>query len=142
MRSRRKVYLINPKFQLKFVSIFSIALIFIFITLTITINYFFFQFREMGIAVNLSQDHIFFKFLKEQQLQLNILFILMGCFSLILSTIGGIFLSHKIAGPLYRFCSDIAQMKKNNLKEIKFRKNDFFPEVANEFNKFLGRIND
>lgn len=141
MKSRRKDYLINPKFQLRFSGYF---ISFFLITIMIfigTINFFFWKFKQIGIEVNLPPNHVFFTFINEQQVYLNLILSIVGLVVLVVMSIGGILLSHKIAGPLYRFCQDLKKLEKNNLKEIKFRKGDFFLEVSEEFNKFLERIN-
>jgi hypothetical protein len=54
-----------------------------------------------------------------------------------LLVIGGIFLSHRVAGPLYRlqiFLHQMAESKNQHLKELHFRKSDFFPELADAYN--------
>ncbi|RJP61685.1 MAG: HAMP domain-containing protein [Candidatus Auribacter fodinae] len=51
--------------------------------------------------------------------------------------IGGLslFASHRIAGPIFRLNSSLKKLTKGELKErVSFRKNDYFQEVAANFN--------
>jgi len=139
-RPQRKKYLLNPSFQLKFITYFLGFYLSTIVIILIAINFFFFKFQKMGVEANLPQKHIFFVFIHDQQLQLNFLIGIVSFIAIILVAVGGIFLSHKIVGPIYRFCSDLKKMDKTNIREIHFRKNDFFDEIADTFNNFIKRL--
>lgn len=52
-----------------------------------------------------------------------------------------IFFSHKIAGPLYRLRDFFILIQKGQGREVlKFRKGDYFPEIAKEVNKTFDLI--
>jgi len=54
-----------------------------------------------------------------------------------------IFFSHKIAGPLYKLMKHMRAIREGqNLGELYFRKGDYFPEVADEFNLTFEKIQE
>ena len=71
---------------------------------------------------------------------LDTLFIVTLIVTMAILSIGGILLSHKVAGPLYRLkrhMLDVAYGK--TLRETGFRSGDFFHELADSFNKVIAR---
>ncbi|MCM2323333.1 MAG: hypothetical protein NDJ90_08740 [Oligoflexia bacterium] len=61
---------------------------------------------------------------------------LAGVIAFVFATLGGILLSHRVAGPLYRFRRHMMKMKDAEfVGPIHFRKNDYFPELAQTFNE-------
>jgi sensor histidine kinase YesM len=139
-RSTKK-YLINPAFQ------FSVIRYFVFLFLILaaanfaSVFYFFYKFKNQGLAVGLSSQHVFFRFIESQE---QSMYFLMGgaiLVSLIVLVLGGFVLSHKVAGPLYRLTQ---HMKRHNeedkeLSDVKFRKGDYFIEIQDEFNRLAER---
>ena len=66
-----------------------------------------------------------------------LLFGALACFFLAASLL----ISHKIAGPLYNLESKIEEMiESGQLKNIKFRKGDFFPSLEQKFNELVSKI--
>lgn len=60
-----------------------------------------------------------------------------------LSLLISIFMSHKIAGPLYKLRKAIAEARAGNLDlRIQFRQKDYFQELAPEFNTLMDSIQD
>ena len=54
--------------------------------------------------------------------------------------IGGLYISHRIAGPIYRMqkeLQDMSEEKPVELRAIQFRKKDYFPELAETFNHLV-----
>lgn len=139
MFDRRKKLFINPHFQLRIIAYMagSSALV---VTIFFIVNILFFsKFRNLGMNVlNLSPNHIFFKFLKIQNSYMNTLFIVAGALVVFFLILIGLFLSHRIAGPLVHLnqhMNDIVDKK--TLEEVRFRPKDFFQEVASSFNRLL-----
>jgi methyl-accepting chemotaxis protein len=59
----------------------------------------------------------------------------------LLVVIASIFLTHRVAGPLYRFERTLEEMKKGNFNsEIRLRSKDEAKEVARMFNEFNANI--
>jgi methyl-accepting chemotaxis protein len=134
----RKVILINPRFQLTFLG-YMVGMSFVAIIIFYIANrYFFWTFRQMGTTLGLPPDHIFFQFIGEQQTKMNVVFGVTSLAVFIALSIGGIVFSHWVAGPLYRLkrhLRDIASGK--TMADVKFRKRDFFPELADGFNEMM-----
>jgi nitrogen fixation/metabolism regulation signal transduction histidine kinase len=54
-----------------------------------------------------------------------------------------IFLSHRIAGPIYKLSKSMELARDGKLEgPIYFRKNDHFKEVADLFNSMMARLNE
>jgi signal transduction histidine kinase len=65
-------------------------------------------------------------------------FIWITFFSLFAVVFGGIFVSHKAAGPIFRLHQVIKSLKNGNHQgEIKFREDDFFPEIERDLNELI-----
>lgn len=133
----RKVILINKPFQysiLAWFSCLSIILISIFYS---TILYFFYNLKKEATSVGLPHDHIFFTFINEQKSIMDNVFIVSSIVAILVILMGGLILSHKVAGPLYRLTKHLQGYDKNNIPPLKFRKGDYFPEIEKAFNDFL-----
>lgn len=135
MKNQRKVYLINPNFQLR-VTLYFIGLAVLNIAIFYgCIRYFFNIFQSKGIEVGIPKNHVFFMFIDDQVAQMNTVFIVSAIITVALLLIAGILISHRIAGPMYRLNNDLRQMAENKeLKTLKFRKKDFFQEIPEAFN--------
>ena len=133
----RKVILINKPFQysiLAWFSFLSIILISIFYS---TIWYFFNNLKKEALSVGLPPEHIFFTFINEQKAIMDNVFIVSSIVALIVILVGGLVLSHKVAGPLYRLTKHLQGHNRGNITPVKFRKGDYFPEIEEAFNDFL-----
>lgn len=136
---KRKIILINPKFQLRlsayfaFVSVINIGIFYF------CIRYFFQVFVDMGMEIGLPENHVYFMFMEDQMLTMNIVFLVTSIVTIGFLMFFGVFISHKIAGPLYRFCNHMNDIASGNKtpSEIRFRDGDFFPEVAESYNKTI-----
>ena len=133
----RKILVINKSFQYRF-------LLFTFTVLFVTAIFLFFsKFQKIGNTIGLSTDHIFFRFISEQQETMNIVFLITILVVTILFGFLGLMFSNWIAGPLYRLnrhMSDIAQGK--DIGPVKFRNNDFFPELVISFNQMIKKLKE
>ena len=135
----RKVsnYLINPKFQLTLIGYFFILSLNVIIVNYLGIYYFFYKFKLKGESIGLVDTHPFFLFINEQQNFMNWTFLITSLVTFLFLFVIGIVVSHKIAGPIYRFCISLKKMSEEGKNsDIKFRDGDFFQEIASEFNKF------
>jgi nitrogen fixation/metabolism regulation signal transduction histidine kinase len=69
---------------------------------------------------------------------MNLIFIIAAIIVLITTSLGALFLSHKVAGPLHRLKIHLSQIViENKLRPVKFRKGDFFIELEEFFNIFI-----
>lgn len=124
---KRKIYLINPAFQLKFSAfiafiIIGVSLIYPFILLKLMDE---FIIKQGGI-----NPEIF-----ESRQSLILLLIGWQIGYTITMFIICIFFSHKVAGPLYKLNLYLRKIANNEQVDIiRFRKNDYFPELADSYN--------
>lgn len=76
----------------------------------------------------------------EKKFMLLLFFVNAG-FMLISMLIGGLYLSHQVAGPLHRLQEHMKRIISGNIPtqalHFKSRKNDFFPELFEQFNGFV-----
>ena len=80
---KRRVYLINPKFQLTcmgYVVGMAAMIIAIFYAANI---YFFWKFTQMGRALGLPGDHVFFRFIGDQKYTMNFTFLIVALIAFI-----------------------------------------------------------
>lgn len=134
-RPLRKLYLINPVFQKK-VILYSIIAALVYIAAAFaTVNLSFWQLQEESRAIGLPDGHPFFMFVSSQQSRLNLQLLGLAAFTMILFSVFGIILSHKIAGPLYRLHRHMQQVASDEATSpLKFRKSDFFQELCQSYN--------
>ena len=139
MHQKRKVagFIINPKFQ------FSL-LIFFLVLYFLVIGVFYIAFGvcfEGLLSISPEMGHQGQKVLSgaisDQQDKFNQIFIYASLFTFFLITFAWIFISHRIAGPIFRMEKFLNHHKeKEHYTELKFRKGDFFLELADQFNDY------
>jgi methyl-accepting chemotaxis protein len=112
-RGRRKGIFVNKKFQFTFIAYIS----------TFSL-----------VASGLAYASITFY---------NFSYLSAGLLSVFFMSAAGVFLSQKIAGPIYKIQSAIeASVIENALNDVKLRKNDFFPELETALNTQLHYLSD
>lgn len=136
MQYKRSIFIINKKFQLKFrffvcTWIFALSMVYP----IIIYNIFEFFLKHIGdhSAAALTQDRV-------KDLQNQIVWILgaLQIIFMVITFIISIFLSHRIAGPLYKLRRAMDDVSKGNLDQrIVFRKNDHFTELQDSFNDII-----
>ncbi|MBC7385062.1 MAG: hypothetical protein H7301_02730 [Cryobacterium sp.] len=63
------------------------------------------------------------------------------CFML-MTFLMSLFMSHRIAGPLYKLSKTLNQFRNGSLARVGFRKNDYFQEVAGDYNLMIDSVAD
>lgn len=135
-----KVYLINPSFQLKFISSVLLCVFLSLGVIFISQQYFFHVFIQRGVELGLEQDHVFFALLREQQVEMLQIFVASSLLLSISIGLWAMFYSHRIAGPLYRLHRYFTMASENpcqKLGPLSFRENDFFQELPESINSYL-----
>ena len=140
---KRKKFLINPKFQVKF-SLLVCFLVFL--------SSIFFPIGIYNLITNFiayasthcpTAGHDISKVFNEKR-QLILLFL--GLWQLgftLMIFIACIIFSHKIAGPLYKLVKYFKLIQDGeNPGKLFFRKGDYFPEVADEFNNAFNNLHE
>ncbi|MEO5969916.1 MAG: hypothetical protein ABIQ95_08310 [Bdellovibrionia bacterium] len=136
--NKRKKFFINPAFQLRFIG-FSVIVSATAMSVFYFCNYYFFySLRNLGSGFGLPVTHSFFTLIQRQQTILNHIFIICALALLLIILVMGIIFSHRIAGPIYRMQRHMIELSKSkNYTDVRFRKNDFFPELAEAFNSLM-----
>jgi methyl-accepting chemotaxis protein len=74
--------------------------------------------------------------LEELRTAMNGIFVMAGFINFAVITLGGLLLSHRISGPLYRLKQHmLAIARGDKVERLKFRDGDFFQDLAETFNK-------
>lgn len=133
----RKKFLLNKPFQLSIIAWFSLLSVILVSIFYSTIWYFFYKFKEEAISTGLPESHVFFTFLKEQKMVIDQIFLYSSGFAIVIILFGGIFISHKVAGPLHQLNEHLKNYNKGNIPPLKFRKNDYFLDIQDTFNEFI-----
>lgn len=138
MAEKRKKFLVNPNFQLRFIGwMAGVALIVILIFYSAHL-YFFRSYMNQGKAAGLPPHHIFFTFLSDQYRSMNWIIAITSVTVFIMIFFAGLILSHRIAGPLNRFSEHMDNCwKDKKLSKVRFRSEDYFQELAEAYNRHL-----
>lgn len=140
LNDRRKKILINPKFQIKFVGFFITFFLLNFLITVGVIAFSFNKFEDMGKSLNLSPDSIFFEFLQTQQNELLLMILISTVAATVIAFIGGLYLSHKVAGPIFNICQELDEgHKKKSFTPLVVRKDDFFQELPKSINDYMSK---
>jgi hypothetical protein len=137
-------YWINQPFQMKFLTtlllVIGANISFIYLS-----NYLFIQnFIEEGKTLGLPPGHELYQLLQYQQQVLSKFFIVLSLSVSMSVGLWGLFFSHKICGPLFRLTREFeeAAAEKRNIKEIRFREDDFFHELETSINRYVDARQD
>ncbi len=138
--NQRKVFLINPPFQIRIIG-YMLA-----IASTVTViyygahSYFFWKLHQLGLDSKLPVNHIYFRFLENQNSKMNSIFMYSTILVVLAICSWGLFLSHRIAGPIHHLKEHFKKIVSGQkLPPLKFRKNDFFMEVPDILNQYIGQ---
>ena len=128
---RRRNFLINPKFQFALIAynlLFSLLCLSIF---WIGMSYFVKNLFMNAQILGLSGNAVFFEFLRNEVAFLKWILFVVAFWVMAIISITGLFISHRIAGPLYRLQKQLEKDTANaKLSPVQFRKGDFFTELA------------
>ncbi len=94
------------------------------------------QYTQLAVTLNLPQGHPYYGFLATQSEALNWIMASVGGVGLLATSLWGIVLSHRIAGPILRLTRELEGMKTSGkLHPVKPREGDCFPELYTSFNQ-------
>ena len=132
-----KNYFIYPSFQWK------VILMFMLVSVVSPLILVFFQLQmfneqmKSGELSELPESHPYFVFLKSFQDQFLVMFGFSVLASFVVCLVLGVFVSHKVAGPLVKIRNYFDRVGDGleEEKEINFREGDFFQDVATAYNK-------
>jgi len=137
----KRKFLVNSSFQLQFLAFgISIGVLNIGVYSFFAYNYLR-NFKNLGRMIDLPKNHLFYQFVREQSSQITTIFYYSGLTSLFLITVTSLYFSHRIAGPIYRLQKHLKGLSEGKVvSPLKFRKSDFFQQLANNFNQFIENI--
>lgn len=133
-----KNFLILPKFQSKLIAASVIPILF-------TFGVIFFQFknsfakleRHMDI-LGLSHNPQVVNAVQAQEILMSRYFLIGSAIGIILSLIFLIFVSHKLAGPVYRLKKELKQGRQSGkMQKLVFRDGDYLKDLEDDLNYFM-----
>lgn len=138
MKKRRNVLLINPSFQFRFmlyVVSFLVALSFIYpLVIDGLFDHFTRLLMERGMAMDMdgvqaTRDDVFWLLIGVQ------------CTFLLIAAVVSFFISHRIAGPLYKLKQTMDSAREGEInRNLAFRKKDHFQELAASYNGLVASL--
>jgi HAMP domain-containing protein len=137
----RKRFIINPGFQYRIMGYVALLCAVVIAILYFANVYFFSELHKTGMSIQLPPNHIYFQLLNEQQHFMRRIFIATSLGVALVVFCWGLILSNQIAGPIYRLSRHIQQVVQGKTdRNVSFRKRDFFPELAVEFNRLMAKM--
>ena len=137
MKYKRSNILINRKFQFKF-AFFVCTWIFVLSMVYPIIIYNLFEFF-LRYVPNTSPEMMMR--IRDVQSQVIFLLALLQLVFIAVTFLISIFLSHRIAGPLYKLRKSMEEISRGNFEmRITFRKNDHFGELQDTFNEMAEHL--
>ena len=142
-QNRRRTYLINPRFQWRFIG-FMATVSLLAISLLFVSNILFFRNMEHeALSVGLTRDNPYFDFLQEQKSALSLLYFTVSGLVFVVMMGLGILYSHRIAGPLYQLDRKMRRIASGEEPSpLQFRRRDQFVELAESFNAMLVKLKE
>jgi methyl-accepting chemotaxis protein len=139
--NRRKTYLINPRFQWRFIG-FMATISLLAISLLFLSNILFFRNMEQeALSVGLTRDNPYFDFLQEQKSALASLYFGVSAVVFVRMMGLGIMYSHRIAGPLYNLNNKMKRIASGeDPSPVNFRRKDQFLELTESFNAMIAKL--
>ena len=133
---KRTIYLINPKFQIKF-SLFVTSLVVISSLIYPVVIY-----ETYTRIIESINDPVINQNLVQSKASLIQLLILFQLIFTLLVFIICIFQSHKIAGPIYKLQKFLKDLREGSShSKLTFRKGDNFKELADDYNLAIDTVN-
>lgn len=94
------------------------------------------QMDQAGVPL----DHSSRVLLRDQSTMMTEIFFVTSALATVIISVWGLYITHRIAGPIYRLEAHCRQMAQGEAHgPVRFREGDFFPELAEAFNAQLKR---
>ena len=140
---KKKIILINSRFQIKFVLYLFLPTFVSICLFWMSIELLFYRMISFGKKSNLPEGHGYYTLLSVQKREFEIILIFLSLLLFAIFSYWGLLFSHRIAGPLYHLNKYFNEKKTlNEVKNspINFRKKDFFRELPDSINDFFKRV--
>ena len=140
-QNRRRTYLINPRFQWRFIGFMATVSLLAISILFVSNILFFRNMEHEALSVGLTPDNPYFDFLQEQKSALSTLYFAVSGLVFVLMMGLGILYSHRIAGPLHHLDRKMRRIASGEEPSpVNFRRRDQFAELAASFNAMIGKL--
>lgn len=142
-KRKKSSILINPRFQWTLIGYAAVLTLVILVSMFGLFSLGFHEFLVIGQQAGLPSDHVYFQFIQMQEATFVRVFAALALVVGSILIVGGLVVSHKIAGPIYRMKKEFTEMVNQDpvqLKKINFRKGDFFPELADSYNEVVDKM--
>src|SRR3989338_3265541 len=134
----RTHYLIHPKFQLAFSGLLVLIAFICAVLVGIVIYQLIYSNTLLFVKYNLHTDPDFLALLAKERKVVLVAWAGSFLSVALLLFIAGIFLSHKMAGPIYAFNRELQKLQKGDLTaHLELRKRDEFKELKVPFNHWV-----
>lgn len=134
---RRKIFLVNPRFQIKF-SLLICLLVFI-SSIFYPLSIYDLIDKFVALAQKSSPESI--SNAAEYKTALIWALVLFQVGFMAIAFLATIFLTHRVAGPLYKLQKFLREKREgHSYGKLFFRNGDYFPEIAEEFNKTFEKL--
>ncbi len=139
---KRTKLLVNPAFQLRFMAYMSLASLVSISVFYLASSLYFDAVYEMGYELGLDADHPYFSFIDDQRQLLLKIFVSLALVAFTLLMVFSLYLSHRIAGPIYRIehYMEAVASGHEELGPVHLRQGDFFPEIASIVNATIHEL--
>lgn len=131
--------LIERRLQLRLLSYFIGLFLITTATLYSTIFIFFWKLKRKGLDVGIPDGHVFYKFLAGQKHDMDLLFLGLAAFNLVLLISVGFLISHRLAGPYHKLKLHLASLAPDS-PDLKLREKDFFQDSSPIVNGLRDRL--
>ncbi|MDO9184247.1 MAG: hypothetical protein Q7U04_17670 [Bacteriovorax sp.] len=144
MKNRKlKNYIIYPRFQLTLLLANILVAITALIMVYYKVNEVFEKLHQMGEKINLTPGHPYYNFVKTSQQMMNLNLSWAFGFSIFFTVITSLFISHKIAGPIYNLKKYFININNNQEQpEMKFRRGDYYEELPKIINAAITKLKE
>jgi len=138
---RRKIYLLNPAFQLTLMGYFTGLAIIMTGVYFASLKLAFANMNQQIQKLNLPVDHPVFEILRNHETKVTVTLLMASLMMFCILLLGSLLLSHQIAGPIYRMRDHLLKVATNGKpsQALTFRKGDFFQELPEAVNRALER---
>ena len=130
----RKNFIINKDFQYRFIFFMLIIGLLNLASTYILFHNYFIEFYHIADESGLPSNHPFRALIGYQKDKMQIFFIILAGINLLVITLSGIWMGHKIAGPIYRI---VKSLQEQNGEKIITREKDYFKELPEAINLYI-----
>lgn len=142
-KRRLRNFLIYPRFQLGLFAVQTVVIVLIFAIVEFENSTAFARMAKMGADVGIPADNAYFDFVADQAHGFLVHTALAFLAALVISSCVTLYLSFRLAGPIYRLrkhMRQIADQGADGLEPLRFRNGDFYSDLPATVNQAVDRL--